>query len=44
MDSADLFKKKFSLLELLVEGATEAILKTLNEKGFQFNYRLFPMS
>lgn len=33
-------KKRFSLLELLIEGITEAILKTLSEKGFQFNYRL----
>ena len=33
-------KKKFSLLELLVEGITEAILKTLSEKGVQLNYRL----
>ena len=35
-------KKKFSLLELLVEGITEAILKTLSEKGVQLNYRLHP--
>lgn len=33
-------KKKFSLLELLIEGITEAILKTLSEKGVQLNYRL----
>ncbi|MCJ7705927.1 MAG: signal peptide peptidase SppA [Desulfobacterales bacterium] len=33
-------KKKFSLLELLVEGITEAILKTLSEKGVQLNYRM----
>jgi protease-4 len=35
-------KKKFSLLELLIEGITESILNTLSEKGFQFNYRLLP--
>ncbi|MBM4305569.1 MAG: signal peptide peptidase SppA [Deltaproteobacteria bacterium] len=35
-------KKKFSLLELLIEGITESVLKTLTEKGFQFNYRLHP--
>ncbi|MBM4278079.1 MAG: signal peptide peptidase SppA [Deltaproteobacteria bacterium] len=35
-------KKKFSILELLIEGITEAILKTLSEKGFQLNYRLHP--
>jgi len=35
-------KRKFSLLELLIEGATEAILKTLSEKGVQLNYRLHP--
>ncbi len=35
-------KKKFSLLELLVEGITEAILNTLTEKGVQLNYRLHP--
>ncbi|MBM4306396.1 MAG: signal peptide peptidase SppA [Deltaproteobacteria bacterium] len=35
-------KRKFSLLELLVEGITESILKTLSEKGFQLNYRLLP--
>ncbi len=33
-------KKRFSLLELLIEGITEAVLKTLSEKGFQLNYRL----
>lgn len=33
-------KKKLSLMELLVEGVTEAILKTIVEKGFQFDYRL----
>jgi protease-4 len=35
-------KKKFSLLDLLLEGITEAILKTLSEKGVQLNYRLHP--
>lgn len=35
-------KRKFSLLELLIEGVTEAILKTLSEKGVQLNYRLHP--
>ncbi len=35
-------KRKFSLLELLIEGITEAILKTLNEKGVELNYRLQP--
>lgn len=35
-------KKRFSILELLMEGITESILKTLNEKGFQLNYRLHP--
>jgi protease-4 len=35
-------KKKFSLLELLIEGITESILNTLSEKGFQLNYRLSP--
>lgn len=33
-------KRKFSLLELLIEGITEAVLRILSEKGFQFNYRL----
>lgn len=33
-------RKRLSLMELLVEGATEAILKTIVEKGFQLNYRL----
>jgi protease-4 len=36
-------KRKFSLLELLIEGITEAILKTLNEKGVVLNYRLHPL-
>jgi len=35
-------KRKFSLLELLIEGVTEAILKTLSETGVQLNYRLHP--
>jgi protease-4 len=35
-------KRKFSLLELLIEGVTEAILKILSEKGVQLNYRLHP--
>ena len=35
-------KKKFSLLELLIEGITESILNTLSEKGFQLNYRILP--
>ena len=34
-------KKKFSLLELLVQGITSAILDILSEKGFQLNFRLF---
>ena len=33
-------KRKFSLWELLVREATSAILDTLNEKGFELNYRL----
>jgi len=33
-------KRKFSLLELLVRETTSAILDTLNEKGFELNYRL----
>ena len=35
-------KRKFSLLEFLIEGVTEAILKTLSEKGVQLDYRLHP--
>jgi len=35
-------KKKFSILELLMEGVTESLLNTLKENGFQLNYRLFP--
>lgn len=35
-------KRRFSLLDLLIEGITEAILKTLNEKGIELNYRLLP--
>lgn len=35
-------KKRLSLLELLVEGTTEAILNTIVEKGFRLNYRLHP--
>ena len=35
-------KKKFSLLELLMEWMTESFLNTLSEKGFQLNYRLHP--
>jgi protease-4 len=35
-------KRRFSLLELLVEGMTEAVLKALNERGVQLNYRLSP--
>jgi len=34
-------KKRFSLWELLVRETTSAILDTLNEKGFELNYRLF---
>lgn len=34
-------KKKFSLLDLLIEGMTEAVLKALGEKGFQINYRFY---
>jgi protease-4 len=33
-------KRRFSLLELLVRETTSAILDTLNEKGFELNYRL----
>jgi protease-4 len=33
-------KRKFSLWELLVKETTSAILDTLNEKGFELNYRL----
>jgi protease-4 len=36
-------KRRFSLLELLVEGITETVLNTLNEKGVQLNYRLSPL-
>ncbi|MBM4338609.1 MAG: signal peptide peptidase SppA [Deltaproteobacteria bacterium] len=35
-------KRKFSLLELLIEGITEVFLKTLSEKGVELNYRLLP--
>ncbi len=35
-------KRKFSLLDLLIEGVTEAILNALHEKGVQINYRLLP--
>jgi protease-4 len=34
-------KKRFSLWELLIREAVSAILETLNEKGFELNYRLF---
>jgi protease-4 len=34
-------KRRFSLWELLVREATSAVLDTLNEKGFELNYRLF---
>jgi protease-4 len=34
-------KRRFSLWELLVRETTSAILDTLNEKGFELNYRLF---
>jgi protease-4 len=34
-------KKKFSLWELLIRETVSAILETLNEKGFELNYRLF---
>jgi protease-4 len=33
-------KKKFSLWELLIRETVSAILETLNEKGFELNYRL----
>ncbi|MCX8116363.1 MAG: signal peptide peptidase SppA [Desulfobacterota bacterium] len=33
-------KRKFSLLELLIEGVTDALLKGLREKGVELNYRL----
>jgi protease-4 len=33
-------KKKFSLWELLIRETVSAILQTLNEKGFELNYRL----
>lgn len=35
-------KRKFSLLELLIEGITDAFLKILSEKGVELNYRLRP--
>ncbi len=35
-------KRRFSLLDLLIEGVTEAILNVLHEKGVQLNYRLLP--
>ena len=35
-------KRKFSLLDLLIEGITDAVLNTLTEKGFELNYRLSP--
>jgi protease-4 len=34
-------KRKFSLWELLIREAVSAILETLNEKGFELDYRLF---
>jgi protease-4 len=34
-------KRRFSLWELLVREITSAILDTINEKGFELNYRLF---
>jgi len=34
-------RRRFSLWELLVRETTSAILDTLNEKGFELNYRLF---
>jgi protease-4 len=33
-------KKKFSIWELLVQETVSAVLKTLQEKGFELNYRL----
>jgi protease-4 len=33
-------KKRFSILELLVRETASIILETLNEKGFELNYRL----
>jgi protease-4 len=33
-------KKKFSFWELLIRETVSAILETLNEKGFELNYRL----
>lgn len=35
-------KKKVSLLDLLIEGITEVLLKTLSETGVELNYRLHP--
>lgn len=35
-------KRKFSLLELLIEGVADALLKILNEKRIELNYRLIP--
>ncbi len=35
-------KRKFSLLELLIEGITDAFLKILSEKGVELNFRLRP--
>ena len=34
-------KKKVSLWELLMKETTSAFIETLNEKGFELNYRLF---
>ena len=34
-------KRRFSLWGLLVREITSAILDTINEKGFELNYRLF---
>jgi len=33
-------KKKFSILDLLIRETVSAVLKTLQEKGFELNYRL----
>ena len=33
-------KKRFSILELLIRETVSVILETLNEKGFELNYRL----
>jgi len=33
-------KKRFSILELLLKETVSIILETLNEKGFELNYRL----